>query len=264
MKSCADHQCPNPHVQYVQATSFRFLVTYWITCPMVIWPCPMSPLKYPLLLSMMTAQLHHCWLCPLPPDDQPHPFQIQTNKLGIFRQYTHNPTYHPRDKGRLDLICNFPCSDAPPPLVDPEAIYKVSQPAVKEFAPFSNYTTAVFMAALLQIDPHFLFLYFLYFLSCHVIVMWSLCDLLSCDIYCSVMSIVLWPIVQGDSIVPVTPIVLVTLLFSFTISTSSLWPYSLRPDFLYLMVLRAIRALFPTHPLPLFPFKVFTLRPLIA
>ena len=67
--------------------------------------------------------------------------------------------------------------------------------------------------------------------TCHVIIMWSLCDLLFCDVYCSVMSIVLWPIVQGDSIVPVTPIVLVTLLFSFTISTSSLWPYSLILDF---------------------------------
>ena len=82
-----------------------------------------------------------------PPDDQPHPFQTQTNKLGIFRRYTRNPTYHPRDEGRLDLICDFPCSDAPPPIVDPEAIHEVSQPTVEEFEPFSNYTTAVFMAA---------------------------------------------------------------------------------------------------------------------
>ena len=105
--------------------------------------------------------------------------------------------------------------------------------------------------SLLWIGPHFLFFYFLYSFS----VMWSSCDhfvtYCSCDIHCSITSIVLWPIVQNDSIVPVMPIVLVTLLFSFTISTSSLWPYSLRLDFLYLMVLRAIRALSPTHPLSL-------------
>ena len=53
-------------------------------------------------------------------------------------------------------------------------------------------------------------------------------------------------IVQGDSIVPVTAIVLVTLLFPITISTSSLWPYSLRLDFCILRYRLAIRALFPT------------------
>ena len=46
-------------------------------------------------------------------------------------------------------------------------------------------------------------------------------------------------------------IVSVTLLFPYTISTSSLWPYSLRLDFLYLMVHRAIRPPFLTHPLSL-------------
>ena len=80
-------------------------------------------------------------------------------------------------------------------------------------------------------NPHFLFFYLLYLF----LVMWSSCDHIvthcSCDVYCSVTSIVLWPIVQGDSIVPVTLIIPVTLLFSFTISTSSLWPYSLRLDF---------------------------------
>ena len=64
-------------------------------------------------------------------------------------------------------------------------------------------------------NHHFLLLYVL----CSFLVMWSSCDHIVT--YCSVTSIVLWPIVQGDSIVPVTPIVLVTLLFSNTISTSS-------------------------------------------
>ena len=93
--------------------------------------------------------------------------------------------------------------------------------------------------------PFFFFFTFLYI----CLIMWSSCDhfvtYCSCDVHCSVMSIVLWPIVQVDSIVPVTPIVLVTLLFSFTISTGSLWPYSLGLDFLYFTVHRAIRAPFP-------------------
>ena len=85
------------------------------------------------------------------------------------------------------------------------------------------------------------------------LVMWSSCDHIvthcSCDVYCSVMSIVLWPIVQGDSIVPVMAIVAVTLLFSITISTSSLWPYSLRLDFCILQYRQAIRVLFPLSSL---------------
>ena len=114
------------------------------------------------------------------------------------------------------------------------------------------------------LTPHFLFFTLLY----SFLVMWSSCDHIvthcSCDIYCSVTSIVLWPIVQGDSIVPVMPIVLVTLLFSNTISTSSLWPYSLRLDFLYLTVQTSNQSPFPTLiPCP-FPLKVFTLKPLIA
>ena len=84
----------------------------------------------------------------------------------------------------------------------------------------------------------------------YLLVMWSSCDhfvtYCSCDIYCSVMSIVLWPIVQADSIVPVMPIILVILLFSFTISTSSIWPYTLRLDFLYLTVQQCNQRSFPT------------------
>src|SRR6266702_1161040 len=53
--------------------------------------------------------------------------------------------------------------------------------------------------------------------------------------------------------VPVS-IVLVTLLFSFTISNLCLWPYSLRLDFLYHTVQN--NRVFPIHPLS-DPFKVF-------
>ena len=59
-------------------------------------------------------------------------------------------------------------------------------------------------------------------------------------------------------------IVLVTLLFSFTISAGSLWPYSLRLDFCILWYTQAIRVLFPTLISCPFPLKIFTLRPLIA
>ena len=59
--------------------------------------------------------------------------------------------------------------------------------------------------------------------------------------------IVMW--LHSDSIVPVTPIVLVTPLFLFTISTSSLWPYSLRLDFCILWYRQAIRVLSPLSSL---------------
>ena len=102
-----------------------------------------------------------------------------------------------------------------------------------------------------EMTPIFFLLYFTYFTSCHVSVMWPHCDSLFLW-QLLFRHIVLWPIVQGDSIVPVTPIVLVTLLFSCTISTSSLWPYSLRLDFCILRYRQAIRAPFPTLiPCPL-------------
>src|SRR6266702_3398787 len=50
-----------------------------------------------------------------------------------------------------------------------------------------------------------------------------------------------------DAIVLVTSIVLVTLLFSFTISNLCLWPYSLRLDFLYHSVYRTTES-FPSIP----------------
>ena len=56
----------------------------------------------------------------------------------------------------------------------------------------------------------------------------------------------LWPIVSLWLYCSVMLIVLVTSLFSFTISTSSLWPYSLRLDFCILRYRQAIRVPFPT------------------
>jgi hypothetical protein len=81
-----------------------------------------------------------------PPPDEPHPFQTQTNKLGIFRKYTHNPMWHPKGEDRLDLICDFPCSDALPPPINPETIHEVSHTPLEPFTPFSNYSAVVFMA----------------------------------------------------------------------------------------------------------------------
>src|SRR6266581_4725796 len=59
-----------------------------------------------------------------------------------------------------------------------------------------------------------------------------------------------------DAIVLVTSIVLITSLFSSTISNLCLWPYSLRLDFLYPMVQN--NRVFPIHP-PSDLFKVFLL-----
>ena len=139
-------------------------------------------------------------------------------------------------------------------------------PWVSTAPPSMNHVSIMMATMCYEMTPisFFTLLYF----DDSFLVMWSSCDHIvthcTCDGYCSVMSIVLWPIVQGDSIVPVTPIVLVTLLFSFTISTSSLWPYSLRLDFCILRYRQAIRVLIPT----LFPCspvsRLFALRPLIA
>ena len=82
----------------------------------------------------------------LPPVPQPHPFQTPVNKLGLFRRYTSNPSWHPRVDDRLDLVCDFPCTEALPPPVNPVAIHEVSHATQKPFAPFSNRSAAVFMA----------------------------------------------------------------------------------------------------------------------
>src|SRR6266581_3775473 len=70
-----------------------------------------------------------------------------------------------------------------------------------------------------------------------------------------VTTIVLVTHCSRDSIVLMTTIVVVTLLFCSTISTVRLWPYSLRLDFLYLTV-QNNRVYLPIHPLS-DPFKVF-------
>ncbi|KAH9021907.1 hypothetical protein EDB85DRAFT_1871640 [Lactarius pseudohatsudake] len=82
-----------------------------------------------------------------PPDTRPHPFQTQPNKLGIFRRYTHNPRWHPKDEERLDLVCDFPCSDTPPPPVTPDTIHEISYNTPEPYTPFTSYSTAIFMAA---------------------------------------------------------------------------------------------------------------------
>ncbi|KAH9161682.1 hypothetical protein EDB89DRAFT_2029564 [Lactarius sanguifluus] len=78
----------------------------------------------------------------------PHPHQTQTNNLGVFRRYTHPPTWHPKHEERMDLICDSPIIDIPPP-VPTEAVHEISDdtPNPDPFAPFSNYSTAIFMAA---------------------------------------------------------------------------------------------------------------------
>jgi hypothetical protein len=84
-----------------------------------------------------------------PPDSRVHPFQTRPNKLGVFRRYAHNPTWHPRDEESLQFVCDFPTSDTPPPIT-PDAIHEVlfDPPEPPEpFAPFTNYSTASFMAA---------------------------------------------------------------------------------------------------------------------
>ena len=83
---------------------------------------------------------------------------------------------------------------------------------------------------LLRLDPPFLFL--LYFLSVFLLVMWSscdhFCDYCSCDVNCSITSIVCDPLSKWHHC-----------------------PYSLRVDFCILRYNNAIRALPHSHPLPL-------------
>src|SRR6266702_7930079 len=73
-------------------------------------------------------------------------------------------------------------------------------------------------------------------------------SIVPCDLLSHVDSL-LFPVTYCtcDAIVLVMSIVLVTLLFSFTISNSCLWPYSLRLDFLYHFVYRTTES-FPSIP----------------
>lgn len=83
------------------------------------------------------------------PDTCPHPLQTQTNKLGIFRIYTHAPTWHPKHEDRLDLIHESATPYAPHPPAITEAIHEITEeePDSEPFVPFTNYSCAVFMAA---------------------------------------------------------------------------------------------------------------------
>jgi hypothetical protein len=82
-----------------------------------------------------------------PPDTRPRPFQTRPNKLGIFREYNRNPTWHPKFEERLDFVCDLPSLVTPTSTVTPEAIHEISYTTPEPFTPFSNYSTAVFMAA---------------------------------------------------------------------------------------------------------------------
>lgn len=80
------------------------------------------------------------------PDPQPHPFQTHTNKLGVFRRYTHAPTWYPRHEERLDLVCDSRTSDIQPHSTRTETIHELSRDTPNPYAPFPNFTTAAFMA----------------------------------------------------------------------------------------------------------------------
>ena len=84
-----------------------------------------------------------------PLDTRPHPFQTRVNKLGVFRRYTRNPTWHPLNEESLALACDSSSLDAPPPN-PPEIIHEISSSTPEQaepFAPFTNYSTALFMQA---------------------------------------------------------------------------------------------------------------------
>ena len=78
-------------------------------------------------------------------DIQPHPLQTAANKLGVFRRYTHLPSWNPKNDERLDLVCDSPSVDTVLP-VNMEAIHEISPPASASFAPFLNFSTAIYMA----------------------------------------------------------------------------------------------------------------------
>ena len=81
-----------------------------------------------------------------PADPQPHPFQSEANKLGVFRRYTHAPSWHPKNEERLDLVCESPPIDLPAP-VNREAIHEISRNGSEAFEPFPNFSIALYMAA---------------------------------------------------------------------------------------------------------------------
>lgn len=80
-----------------------------------------------------------------PPDLQPHPFQTRANGLGIFRRYTHAPTWFPRHKERLDFVCDSPSLEGLPPPIRTVTIHEISHG--DPYAPFANFSIAAYMAA---------------------------------------------------------------------------------------------------------------------
>ena len=78
-------------------------------------------------------------------DTPPHPLQTSINKLGVFRRYTHLLSWNPKNDKRLDLICDSLSVDTPPP-VNKDAIHEISTPVAVSFAPFANFSTAMYMA----------------------------------------------------------------------------------------------------------------------
>ena len=79
-------------------------------------------------------------------DPQPHPLQTTANKLGVFRRYTHIPSWNPKNDERLDLVCDSPSVDTPPPHVNENTIHELLPPKSESFAPFANFSTAMYMA----------------------------------------------------------------------------------------------------------------------
>ncbi|KAH9167309.1 hypothetical protein EDB89DRAFT_2075020 [Lactarius sanguifluus] len=77
-----------------------------------------------------------------PSDPRPHPFQTHVNKLGIFRRYTHTPTWLPKHDERFDLVCDSPSLDAPRPPDTAGAIHEVSHDLI---GPFPNFSVAMYM-----------------------------------------------------------------------------------------------------------------------
>jgi hypothetical protein len=80
-------------------------------------------------------------------DPQPHPLQTSVNKLGVFRRYTHRLSWYPKNDKRLDLVCDLLSTDTPPPPVNREAIHKIMHSTSATFTPFTNFSTALYMAA---------------------------------------------------------------------------------------------------------------------
>lgn len=75
-----------------------------------------------------------------PPDLRPHPFQTHTNKLGVFRRYTHAPTWIPKHDETPDFVL-----EVQPPPIRMEPMHEITRGM--PFAPFPNLSVALFMAA---------------------------------------------------------------------------------------------------------------------